>query len=40
MPATSPSAERVFSTAGLKITKLQSNLKPKNVDALIFLTKT
>ena len=40
MPATSISAERVFSTAGLTITKLRSNLKPKNVDALIFLTKT
>ena len=39
MPATSTSAERVFSTAGLTITKLQSNLKPENVDALIFLNK-
>ena len=39
MPATSTSAERVFSTAGLTITKLRSNLKLKNVDALIFLNK-
>jgi len=39
MPAASTSAERVFSTAGLTITKLRSNLKPKNADALIFLSK-
>ena len=39
MPTTSTSAERVFSTAGLIITKLRSNLKPKNVDTLIFLNK-
>ena len=39
MPATSTSAERVFSTAGLTITKLRSCLKPKNADALIFLNK-
>ena len=39
MPATSTSAERVFSTAGLTIIKLRTNLKPKNVDALIFLNK-
>ena len=39
IPATSTSAERAFSTAGLTITKLRSNLKPKNVDALIFLNK-
>ena len=40
MPAISTSAERVFSTVGLTITKLQINLKPKNVDALIFLSKS
>ena len=39
MPATLTSAERVFSTAGLTITKLRSSLKPKNADALIFLNK-
>ena len=40
MPAISTSAERVFSTVGLTITKLRINLKPKNVDALIFLNKS
>ena len=39
MPATTTSSERVFSTAGLTVTKLRSCLKPKNVDALIFLNK-
>ena len=39
MPATTTSSERVFSTAGLTVTKLRSSLKPKNVNALIFLNK-
>ena len=39
VPATTTSSERVFSIAGLTVTKLRSNLKPKNVDALIFLNK-
>ena len=39
MPATSTPSERVFSTAGLTVTKLRSCLKPKHVDALIFLNK-
>ena len=37
IPATSTPSKRVFSTAGNTVTKLQSCLKPKNVDALIFL---
>ena len=36
MPATSTSWERIFSKAGLTVTKLRSCLKPKHVDALIF----
>ena len=39
MPATTTSSERVFSIAGLTVNKLRSCLKPKNVDALIFLNK-
>ena len=39
MPATTTSSERVFSTAGITVNKLRSCLKPKNVDALIFLNK-
>ena len=36
MPATTTG---VFSAAGLTVTKLRSALKPKNVNALIFLNK-
>ena len=36
MPATTASSERVFSAAGLTVTKLQSALKSENVNALIF----
>ena len=39
MPATSTSSERIFSKAGLTVTKLRSCLKPKHVDALVFLNK-
>lgn len=38
-PATSPASERIFSTAGLTVSKLRSSLKPSHVDALIFLNK-
>lgn len=34
VPATSTPAERVFSVAGLTVTKLRSCLKPSNVDVL------
>ena len=39
VPATSTPSERAFSTAGLTISSLRSCLKPKNVDALVFLNK-
>ena len=39
IPATSTPAERIFSTAGLMVTKLRSCLKPSNVDAVVFLNK-
>ena len=39
IPATSTPSERVFSTAGNTVTKLRNCLKPKNIDALIFLNK-
>ena len=39
VPATSVSSERVFSTAGDIVTDQRANLKPKQVDQLIFLKK-
>ena len=39
VPATSTPSERLFSTAGLTVTKLRNCLKPDNVDALVFLNK-
>lgn len=39
IPATSVSAERVFSTAGDVVTAKRSTLKPEHVDQLVFLQK-
>ena len=38
-PATPTPSERIFSNAGLTVTKSRSCLKPSNVDASIFLNK-
>ena len=38
-PNMSTPSERVFSKTGLTVTKLKSSLKPKSVDAIIFLNK-
>ena len=37
VPATSTPSERLFSKAGLATQKHRSTLKPKNVDAILFL---
>ena len=39
IPTTSTPSERLFSAAGLTVTKLQSSLKYQNVDALLFVNK-
>ena len=39
IPGTSATSERVFSTAGLTVTKLRNSLKPSHVNSLVFLNK-
>ncbi len=37
IPATSAPSERVFSTAGLTVTKLRNRMSPNNADMCVFL---
>ena len=37
VPATSSAAERVFSAAGITVSKRRSCLKPENIDRILFL---
>ena len=39
VPLTSTAFERIFSKAGMTVSKLRTCLKPKHVDALVFLNK-
>lgn len=39
IPATSTAAERIFSSAGITVSKRRSCLKPENVDKILFLNK-
>ena len=39
IPTTSATSERIFSTAGFTLNKLQSTLKPNHINALVFLNK-
>ena len=39
VPATSTAAERVFSAAGITVSKRRSCLKPENIDRILFLNK-
>ena len=39
IPATSTAAERIFSSAGITISKKRSCLKPENLDKILFLNK-
>ena len=39
IPATSTAAERVFSSAGITVSKRRSCLKPENLDKILFLNK-
>ena len=39
IPATSTAAERIFSSAGITVSKKRSCLKPENLDKILFLHK-